>query len=414
MKIAVIGAGIVGMTTAYELASDGHSVSVFERNASVAEEASFACAGHLGGSLYHPLSFPAWPSASRLRTSLAPSGISLGRDTTLRDMRWRYAWKSPGRDFNQRFVSAQTLTAYSLQRLHSFAAQASLAIEQSQGHLVLFKSESEQLAQRERLELLNQLGVVGKLLTPADVRMVEPALGANLAFHSGFFFAQDEVGNCRQFAHLLKEKILEFGGELHFGTQVSALSGATSPEIQTTSGGTLSFDRVVICTGASGANLNVREFKHVALARVSSTSVSAQIREPLNAPRSAVLDWHGQISISRMGARIRISGGGMLGHRPSHVSERNQKYLFQTLQSYFPGAADYKRSMQIWQGTSIFSPDALPLVGASASPGTWLNLAHGHNGWSMACGAARVIADQIGGKSTDIDTTKFQPGRFNP
>jgi D-amino-acid dehydrogenase len=329
-------------------------------------------------------------------------------------MRWRHAWKSPGKDFNQRFVSAQTLTAYSLQRLHTIAAQASLAIEQSQGHLVIFKSESEQLAQRERLELLNQLGVVGKLLTPADVRLLEPALDANLAFHSGVFFAQDEVGNCRQFAHLLKEKILEHGGALHFGTQVSALSGATGPEIQTASEGTLSFDRVVICTGASGVNLSVSEFKHVALARVSSTSVSAKIREPLNAPRSAVLDWHGQISISRMGTRIRISGGGTLGQKPNHVSEGGQKNLFQTLQNYFPGAADFKRSMQIWQGTSIFSPDALPLIGASVSPGVWLNLAHGHNGWSMACGAARVIADQIGGKSTDIDTTKLHPNRFTP
>ncbi len=414
MKIAVIGAGIVGMTTAYELALDGHSVSVFERNASVAEEASYACAGHLGGSLFHPLSFPTWPSASRLRTSLAPSGISMGRGITLRDLRWRHAWKSPGKDFNERFDGAQTLAAYSLQRLRTIAVQASLVFERSQGQLVLFKTESEQLAQRERLELLNQRGAVGKILNPAETRVLEPALDANLDFHSSVYFAQDEVGNCRQFAHLLKEKIVESGGALHFGTQVTALSGATSPEIQTQNKGTLSFDRVVICAGAIGVKLNVPEFKHVALARVSSTSVSAQIREPLNAPRSAVLDWHTQTSVSRMGARIRISGGATLGQKHSRTTERTQKQLFQTLQSHFPGAADFSRSMQIWEGASIFSPDALPLVGASVSPGVWLNLAHGHNGWSMACGAARLIADQVSGKSTDIDATKLRPGRFKP
>jgi len=378
----------------------------------VAEEASFACAGHIGGSLFHPLSFPAWPSTSRLRTWLAPSGISLGRKTTLRDLRWRHAWKSPGRDFNERFGSAQTFAAYSLQRLRTIAVQASLIFERSQGKLVLFKSESEQLAQRDRLELLNQLGAVGKILTPAETRVLEPALDANLVFHSSVYFAQDEVGNCRQFTHLLKEKIVGSGGELHFGTHVTAISGATSPEIQTNNKGTLSFDRVVVCTGASGIELNVPEFKLVALARISSTSVSAQIREPLNAPRSAVLDWHTQISVSRMGARIRISGGATLGQKHSRTSERAQKQLFQTLQSHFPGAVDFSRSMQIWEGVSIFSPDALPLVGASVSPGVWLNVAHGHNGWSMANGAARLIADQISGKSTDIDATKLHPSRF--
>ena len=412
MKIAVIGAGIVGMSTAYELAMDGHAVSVFERNASVAEDASFACAGHMGGGLLHPLSFPTWPLASRLRTLLAPSGIAVGRGTSLRDLRWLKAWKSPGNDFTERFACAQTLAAYSLQRLHTLTAQTSLVFEQSQGQLVLFLSEAEQQAQSGRLELLNQLGSVGKLLTPAVVRKLEPALDTHLAFHSGVYFAQDEFGNCRQFAHLLKEKLLESGAELHFSTPATALSGATGPQVQTLDKGTLAYDQVVVCAGATGADLLAPELKHMALTPVWSTSISAQIREPLNAPRSAVLDWHKQISIGRMGARIRVSGGAAVGHKPGQDHKEIQKQLFQTLQSLFPGAADFSRSMQIWQGASLFSPDALPLVGPAQSPGVWLNLAHGHNGWSMACGAARVLADQISGKPAEIDVARLNPSRF--
>lgn len=412
MKIAVIGAGIVGMGTAYELALDGHSVSVFERHAAVAEEASFACAGHVGASLFHPLSFPAWTTASRLRSWLAPSGISLGRGSTLGDARWLKAWKSPGKDFAERFACAQTLSAYSLQRLHTLSAQASLVFEQSQGHMVLFMSEAEQLAQKERLQWLRQAGSVGKLLTPAEVRALEPALAPDLAFHSGVYFAQDGVGNCRQFAQLLKEKLLECGAELHFGTPVTLLADTTSPQIQTPHKGTLAYDRIVVCAGASGNNLVVPGLKHLPLARVWSTSVSAQIREPLNAPHSGLLDWHTQISVSRVGERVRVSGGAVLGHKSVRTSERIQEQLFQTLQSHFPGAADFSRNMQIWQGASLFSPDALPLVGPTESPGVWLNMAHGHNGWSMACGAARIVADQIAGKAVGMDTTKLNPGRF--
>ncbi len=412
MKIAVIGAGIVGLSTAYELALDGHTVSVFERNAAVAEEASFACGGQLSASLSHPLAFPAWPSSSRLRALLTPSGITLGRGSTLRDLRWLKAWKAPTKDLGERLACARSLAAYSLLRLHTIAAQASQMHEQSRGQLLIFKSEAVQLQQQQKLQLLNQLGTASKLMTPAEVRALEPALGADLQFHSGVFFAHDETGNCRQFAHLLKEKLMEAGAQLHFSTPVTAVSQGGSLQIQTRAKGVFSFDQVVICSGTGGAELIAPGFKQPALTRLWSTSVSAHIREPLNAPRNAIVDVQQQISISRMGARIRVSGGATLGRGGAQSSEKTKRLLYQTLQKHFPGATDYSRSMQIWQGASVFSPDALPLVGATDRPGMWLNLAHGHNGWSMACGAARALADQISGRSAEIDTTRLSPGRF--
>ena len=412
MKIAVIGAGIVGLSTAYELALDGHAVTVFERNAAVAEEASFACAGQLSASLSHPLAFPAWPSGSRLRALLTPSGITLGRGSTLRDLRWLKAWKAPAKDLHERMACARSLAAYSLQRLHTIAEQASQMHEQSQGQLLIFKSEAVQLQQQQKLQLLNQLGTTSKLMTPAEVRALEPALGADLQFHSGVFFAQDESGNCRQFAHLLKEKLMAAGVQIHFSTPVTAVSQGAGLQIQTREKGVFSFDQVVVCAGTGGADLIAPGFKQLALTRLWSTSISAHIREPLNAPRSALVDVQQQISISRMGARIRVSGGAALGRDAAQSSEKTKRLLFQALQNHFPGATDYSRSMQIWQGASVFSPDALPLVGAGDRPGMWLNLAHGHNGWTLACGAARVLADQISGRSAEIDATRLSPGRF--
>ncbi len=411
MKIAVIGAGIVGICTAYELALDGHNVSVFERNAAVAEDASFACAGHLSASLSHPMAFPNWPSNSLLRDLWRSSGISLGRGITVRDLRWLRAWKAPAKDFAERLACAQSLVTYSLQRLHTIALQASLVHEESQGQLLLFKTEAAQQEQQKKLELLKALGTVGKVMTPAEVRVVEPALGADLKFHSGVFFAQDEVGNCRQFAHLLKGQLLEAGTEFHFNTPVTACSDAGGVQIQTPKG-VFSFDRVVLCAGTEGTNLIAPGFKHLPPIRLWSTTISAHIREPLNAPRSAVVDFQQQVSISRMGSRIRVSGGAALGHPGAQGNEKAKQLLFQTLQSHFPGASDYGRNMQVWQGASAYSPDALPLIGPSGSPGVWLNLAHGHNGWSMACGAARLLADLLGGKPAEIDATRLSPGRF--
>jgi D-amino-acid dehydrogenase len=412
MKIAVIGAGIVGMCTAYELALDGHAVSVFERNGAVAEEASFACAGHLSGSLSHPMAFPAWPTGSRLRDLLAPSHITLGRRLSLRELRWLIRWKAAADGFPERFASAQMLATYSLQRLHTVTAQAALVYEQSEGQLLLFKTESEQLAYQERFKLLNESGAGAKALTPEQARALEPALAADLLFHSAVYLPNDEVANCRQFAHLLKDKLVEAGATLHFGTPVTRISHQAGIQVHTPEQGPHAFDHVVICAGTGAAVLMDHGLGPLAATKVWSHSVSAQIREPLNAPRSAVLDAHAQVSISRMGARIRVSGGAELGRGDGAITEKSTRQLFQVLQSHFPGAADFSRNMQIWKGASIFSPDALPLIGPGGSPGVWLNVAHGHNGWSMACGAARVLADLIGNKQADIDASRFNPGRF--
>jgi D-amino-acid dehydrogenase len=412
MKIAVIGAGVVGICTAYELALDGHAVTVYERHGSVAEEASFACAGHLSPSLSHPLAFPAWPQdTSRWRALLKPAGIALGGATSLPDLRWLAGWRVNPKDFRKRFDAAQQLVRYSLERQQRLTAHADLAFEQGQGQLLLLRSERDVAAQQNYLDALKAQGVVAHVLTTAQARTLEPALGSEAAVHAAIHFPGDAVGNCRQFAHALKEQALEIGVAFRFAASVRALSNTPTIQVHTDRGAE-GFDHAVVCAGASAATLLGPALMQVALTGIASYSLSAQIREPLNAPRHAVIDGYSHISISRMGARIRVSGGAELGGTPRRNRASSTRLLYQTLQTHFPGAADFSRSMQLWRGSSVFSPDALPLVGPSNHPGIWLNVAHGHNGWSMACGAARIVADQIGGRPPDLNTTLLHPGRF--
>jgi D-amino-acid dehydrogenase len=205
---------------------------------------------------------------------------------------------------------------------------------------------------------------------------------------------------------------MDLGVKFHFSTPVVALTQGPGLQIRTASLGTQDFEHVVVCAGAGAAAVATPPLK-LPLTLLWSYTLSAQLREPLNAPRSAVLEPHSGIAISRMGARIRVSGGAELGSsQHSHSQKGASQNLYRALQTHFPGAADFSRSIQLWSGASVFSPDALPLLGASSRPGLWLNLAHGHNGWSMACGAARVLADQMGGRASDVDTTLMQPGRF--
>ncbi len=412
MKIAVIGAGVVGICTAYELAQDGHRVSIFERNASASEEASFACAGNLSPSLSHPLSFPSQPATSRLRAMLAPTPITVTRGATLSELGWLKQWKTAGQNFPERFVAAQRLAAYSLERLHSLTTQAHLTHEQASGHMLLFQSERTFLAFQDQFNALKELGLVGRIFTPTEARVLEPGLSTDGPLHSAVCYAGDEVGNCRQFAQALKDKLLEGGVQLHLGTTVSAIAQGTGIQLHTDTQGSLDFDQVVICAGTGSAALLGPSLRHLPLNRLWSYSLSAQIKESFSAPRSAVHDCHRQVSLNRIGGRIRVSGGAELGGTADVHNEKIIKLLYQSLQSNFPGAAHHSRSMQTWKGCSIFSPDMLPLIGPTASPGIWLNLAHGHNGWSMACGSARILADQMRGQPTGLNATLVHPGRF--
>lgn len=412
MKIAVIGAGIVGMCTAYELVQDGHEVIVFERNASVAQEASFACAGSLSPSLSHPLAYPPPTSRSWLRNVTHASGVTLGKGFSVSDLRWLYRWKSADVAHAAALTTAHKLAAYSLDRLHAMALKESLSHEQSQGHLLLWKTDAAQAKYQEHLATLKECGLAVQALSPGEARALEPALQANYEFQSATYFPNDEIGNCRQFAHLLKEKLTQGGCQLRFGTAISEIDQSQGIQLITAIGSSEGVDQVVICAGAGSASLT-RGNKPLPLTNLWSYSLSAPIRESLNAPRSAVQDMAHRMTISRMGGRVRVSGGAELGSRKQGDNADVVKQLYRTLNTLFPGAADFSRNAQLWKGASQFTPDGLPIIGPGSNPGVWFNLGHGHNGWSMACGSARLIADLVAGRQADLDTQTLSVQRFN-
>jgi D-amino-acid dehydrogenase len=118
------------------------------------------------------------------------------------------------------------------------------------------------------------------------------------------------------------------------------------------------------------------------------------------------------MTIGRMGNRVRASGGYTLGSANGRSHSQSVRQLFDAMQHYFPGAAQSHTGTQLWSGDFGSLPDGLPAIGPSGLPGVWLNIAHGTNGWGMACGSAALINAMISGQSTPIDPSPFNPGRF--
>ena len=419
-KIAVIGAGVVGITTAYELACDGHEVTVLERRGAAAEEASFANAGVIAPGYVTPWAAPGmpWKVFKHLLSRHAPVKLGLHLGSHHLPWVWRWLRASNAKTYAANRSAMQQLARYSKERLHQVTGSAQLEYDRSQGYLVLLRAESDRKLIQSSLQVLKDAGVPFKELDAGGARQVEPALNPDTNFHGAIHLPDDEVGNCRQFVLLLKNELIQLGGRVEFGKMVGKIDVPSGLAAATGSGRIVQlhlqgeptprrFDAVVVCAGLDSAALLRPLGLKLPLAAVYGYSVSANIKEPLNAPRSAVMDERYKVAISRLGMRVRVAGSAELGGHPTRVNPSAVQTLYKVLHDWFPGAAVHSSGVQVWKGARPMLPDGPPVLGASGVPGVWLNLGHGSSGWALGCGSARCVADLVGERMPAVDVAGF-------
>lgn len=407
MNIAIIGAGVIGITTAHALAVSGHRVTVFERNAAAATETSFANAGVVAPGYVTPWAAPGMPGkvARYLLRRHAP--IKLGWPLSARELAWMWRWfKACDLDvFLANRARMQRLAFYSRDQLRRLTRDLCLEYDRSDGYMVLLRSEQDAALVEPGLQVLRDAGVRFSRVDCAAARVIEPALNPDMQFAGAIHLPDDEVGNCRQFSLLLKGEAQRLGVEFVFGTDVTSIS--QGPPVQLHLAGRAepgAYDAVVCCAGLASAEL-LRPLRiSLPMAAVYGYSVTANVREPLDAPRSAVMDERYKVAISRLGQRVRVAGSAEIGGPALRHREAAIRTLFKVLHDWFPGAAQLSDGVQVWKGARPMLPDGPPILGASGVPGVWLNLGHGSSGWALSCGSAQVLADQIAGRTPEVDT----------
>lgn len=437
MRVAVIGAGIVGVTTAYELAADGHEVTVFERRGSVAGEASFANAGVVAPGYVTPWAAPGM-RRKVLRSLIARHGpvrVDPRLDPATIAWMWKW-WRACGAATHQRNRRAmQQLALFSRTRLHALSASLKLEYERADGLLVLLRSPADLAAAQPGLALLAELGIAHRVVEPRDCRAIEPGLNPELSPHAGIWLPDDEVGNCRQFANLLRGEAQARGVRFRFHTEVRRIEPGREPHLllagaNSDDSGPLTTsidssrtgfaptqplpvdprpeptDAVVVCAATGSVPLLAAQGLKLPIVAVHGYSVTAPLRHdeahPDRGPRSAVMDEAYKVAVSRLGNRVRVAGVAELGGSLARHNEAALDTLYKVLHDWFPGAVRMSHA-QRWKGARPMLPDGPPLLGASGLPGVWLNLGHGSSGWALACGSARVVADALAGRAAPLD-----------
>ncbi len=432
MKIAVVGAGIIGITTAYELARDGHEVTVYERRGAAAEEASFSNAGVLSPGYVTPWAAPGmpWKAIKQMLGTHAAFRLSLPLTGSDLAWLWHFLRACNLQTFQQHRTALQQLAFYSKSQLHAITERHNLEYDRSAGYLIALRTEKDQASVQPGLQVLRDLGVAFAEVDEQGAREIEPAINQDTRFSGAIHLAQDEVANCRQFALLLKDECRKLGVQFEFNTSVqkvlpaqkntargatifvanmqanSQLSSLLPSAGETTS--ELAFDAVVLCTGVQSAKLLQPLGVHLPMRPVYGYSVSAHIKEPLNAPRSGLMDEQYKVSITRLGQRVRVAGGAQVGGRAGDMNRAAIATLYKVLHDWFPGAAVMSQGIQEWQGARPMLANRPPVIGQAGLGGSvWLNLGHGSSGWALSCGSARMLADQMSKRTSDINSTAY-------
>ena len=415
MRVAVIGAGIIGVTTAYELAADGHQVVVYEKSSSVAEQTSFANAGVVAPGYVTPWAAPGMPTKVLMQLFSQHAPVRLIHPLSMAQLGWIWRWwrSCNAKSFAANRTRMHGLAHYSRFRLQTLARDLHLDYERVAGYTVLLRTAHDLKLARGGLKLLAELGVNFNLIGADKARAIEPGLRAQTPLHAAVHLPDDEVGNCRQFAQLLRAQAQRLGVRFEFQRQVLAIhagrparvahrgiSGLNSPVIEA------NFDAVIVCAANGALPLLSGLGCRVPMIAVHGYSLTAPLRtfesHPDVGPRSGVMDEAFKVAISRIGQRVRVAGcaeiGGHLGqHTPAAMAT-----LYKVLDDWFPGSAQLSQA-QAWKGARPMLPDGPPVLGPSGAEGIWLNLGHGSTGWAMSCGSARVLADLLQKRRPAID-----------
>lgn len=415
MKIIVLGAGVIGVSTAYYLAKQGHDVSVLERQAGSALETSFANAGQISYGYSSPWAAPGVPLKAVKWMFAKHPPLSIRPDGSLFQLQWMYQmWRNctAGRYAvnKERLVR---LSNYSGACLEELRTAIGIQYEgRQQGTLQVFRSQQQLDAVAQDIAVLKEAGMNYQLLGRQELCSAEPALAQSQdKLMGGLRLPDDETGDCHIFTTRLTEEARKLGVAFHYGVNIQQLH-ATGMKISGVQcdNKLIEADAYVVALGSYSTRL-LRHIEPVPVYPMKGYSITVPIADESLAPVSTLLDETYKIAITRFDQRIRVGGMAEIAGFDLRLDPRRQKTLEMVVDDLFPGCRS-KDSVSFWTGLRPKTPDSTPIVGATRYGNLFLNTGHGTLGWTMACGSGQLLADIVSGRPTAIPSEDLSIHRY--
>jgi D-amino-acid dehydrogenase len=416
MQVIVLGSGVIGTTTAYYLARAGADVTVIDRQEGPARETSFANAGQVSPGYSTPWAAPGIPLKALKWLFQRHAPLRIRPDGTLYQLRWLAAMLrqcSPAHYATNK-ERLMRVAHYSRDCLRELRAETGIAYEQrTAGTLQLFRSAAQLESVGRDTDVLRELGVPFEVLDRAGVVRAEPGLaGASERFVGGLRLPGDETGDCQLFTERLAALCRDEGVEFRFGANIEglAVSGGAIESVRI-NGRPESADQYVVALGSWSRQLLTDIGLSIPVYPLKGYSLTASIADRDAAPVSTVMDESYKVAITRFDDRIRVGGMAELAGYDLSLNPRRRQTLELVVSDLFPGAARLDDAA-FWAGLRPMTPDGTPIVGRAPQRRLWLNTGQGTLGWTMACGSARLLADQIAGRKPEISVEGLGPDRY--
>lgn len=405
MKIAVLGAGVVGITTAYYLARAGHEVDVYDRQDGPALETSFANAGQISFGYSSPWAAPGIPLKALKWMFAEHPPLTIRPDGSLTQLKWMLQmWRNctSGRYAvnKERLLRISDYSRHCLQELRD---ETGIAYEgRRRGTLQLFRTQQQLDAAARDMQALSEAGIRHELLDAGRLVTAEPGLSASAhKFVGGLRTPDDETGDCHLFTTQLEALAHELGVRFHYGTPLDALHTEGGAVSGVQSGARrLQADAYVLALGSWSSRF-LKGLLRVPVYPLKGYSITVPIADESRAPVSTLLDESYKVAVTRFDERIRVGGMAEIVGYDMRLNPRRQATLEMVVDDLFPGGRK-PGQVEFWTGLRPKTPDSTPIIGDTPIKGLYLNTGHGTLGWTMACGSGRLLADIISGRAPDI------------
>ena len=408
MHTVVLGAGVVGVTTAYYLAAAGHDVTIVDRDSDVAQSCSYGNGAQLSYSYVDAMASPAFLAKM--------PGLMAGTDRAIRVrppinmdlLRWGFSFlgQCSNDKATRNTIANLALAQRSKQLLDELRPKLNGDFSyKSAGKLVLLRTEVEMAHARATCKLKAEYGNHVDVISMEEAISIEPGLAHMTGPYAGAVYSPDDkVGDSLAFARLLAQHLRDTATcKIELGTRVDGLVVENGQlKAVATDRGPLDADAVVVCLGTWSPVL----LKPLGIdTRIyPARGYSVTLPPGPQMPSVSVTDFGCRFVISRINEQVRIAGfADFVGYGTSRDVQRVQ-CLLDVARSNAPAVADYAcNANDAWGGFRPLTPDGRPVIGPTPIKGLFLNTGHGSFGWTLACACGEKVSDLISaGKATAL------------
>ena len=415
MKILILGSGVIGVTSAYYLAKDGHEVTVIDRHDNAAMETSYANAGLVAPGHSYAWASPKAPKILVKSLFKADQALRLKVKPSLRQWSWFWLFLLQCTEAKARINTLRKLRIcmYSVEQLGDVVADTAVQYDGlAKGNLYMYRTQQSFDAGVAHTGILRELGLEMRVTEREQLAEIEPALEpVKDKLAGGVYSPTDQSGDARMFSQNLAAFCAEkLGVTFSYGSTIRAIDvGAGRVQRVVTDRGDFAADAYVLALGCESPFVAEKIGVRLPIYPVKGYSVTIPVGTTNLTPRIGMVDEDNLVALCPMGERLRItSTAEFAGYDKSHTAA-DFRGMFNAARELFPNGGDYDKP-DYWAGLRPMTPTTVPIYGKARYDNLFLNTGHGHIGWTMSCASAKITSDLVAGREPEIDTQGMMYG----